>query len=329
MKTYEQLLSRSDAPKGSAWGLFGADDEAGTVNLLTPERVMEAARLVRRGAVFGLDYPLDAFDPPVSRTRRTASHTVFGNSPFHRDDYLDQFFLQASSHIDGLRHMHDPRYGFYNGRPADQIGAGTPTLGVNRWAEKGIVGRGVLADVDAHLRRSGRPLDHRGGDHFSVSEIEGALAEQGTRLLPGDVLLLRTGWASFYLEEMSAADRRALSGHLVSPGLEQSERSVAWLWDHEIAMVASDNAAVECVPPLESSPFGADRSSDAGVAHAATRLMHGQLIGLLGLVIGELWRLDELARDCAADGCYEFLLVCKPLNLVGGVGSPANAVAIK
>jgi hypothetical protein len=58
-------------------------------------------------------------------------------------------------------------------------------------------------------------------------------------------------------------------------------------------------------------------------------MMHQQLIALLGMAIGELWRLDELAEDCARDGIYEFLVVSKPLNLVGGVGSPANAVAIK
>jgi hypothetical protein len=57
--------------------------------------------------------------------------------------------------------------------------------------------------------------------------------------------------------------------------------------------------------------------------------MHPQLIALLGMVVGELWRLDELAADCAGDGIYEFLLVVKPLNVVGGVGSPPNATAVK
>ena len=47
------------------------------------------------------------------------------------------------------------------------------------------------------------------------------------------------------------------------------------------------------------------------------------------MALGELWQTEDLAADCAADGVYEFLLVCKPLNLVGGVGSPANALAIK
>jgi hypothetical protein len=58
-------------------------------------------------------------------------------------------------------------------------------------------------------------------------------------------------------------------------------------------------------------------------------MLHWPLIALLGMHLGELWRLDELADECAADGRYEFMLVAKPLNLLGGFGSPANAVAIR
>jgi hypothetical protein len=58
-------------------------------------------------------------------------------------------------------------------------------------------------------------------------------------------------------------------------------------------------------------------------------MMHPDLIAMLGVCLGELWKLDELAQDCANDGVYEVMVTCKPLNLVGGVGSPANALALK
>ena len=105
-----------------------------------------------------------------------------------------------------------------------------------------------------------------------------------------------------------------------SPGLVQSHETLAWLWDHRVALIACDNIAVEVTPAVSDSPFD---------PREAGGLMHQELIALLGFALGELWRLTELAEDCARDGTYEFLVVCKPLNLVGGVGSPANAVAIK
>jgi Putative cyclase len=141
------------------------------------------------------------------------------------------------------------------------------------------------------------------------------LEVEGVDLRPGDLLLIRTGYPSHAASSGKHPSNAA--------GLEQSREMLAWLWDHRIPLAASDNVALECIPPLQSSPFrtpGGDQIDG---------LMHAELIALLGMVVGELWRLDELAADCADDGVYEFLLVVKPLNVVGGVGSPPNATAIK
>ena len=92
---------------------------------------------------------------------------------------------------------------------------------------------------------------------------------------------------------------------------------LAWLWDHRIPLIAADNFAVECMPVSADSPLGDGDALGGG-------LLHPHLIALLGMVVGELWKLDDLAADCAADGVYEFMLVVKPLNLIGGVGSPAE-----
>jgi kynurenine formamidase len=184
---------------------------------------------------------------------------------------------------------------------------GDPTIGVNRWADRGIAGRGVLIDVAAYRERLGRPLDHPNSEQIGVDLLAETLAAQGTVLEPGDMLLVRTDYPRYFWAHPAPL--------LPQAGLAQREETIAWLWDHQIPVIAADNLAVEAI---------------ATAAREATAVsLHNALIPLLGMVVGELWRLDDLAADCAADGRYEFMLVLKPLNLVGGVASPPNATAIK
>ena len=149
--SFAELRKRSDAPAGSSWRVFGEHDELGTVNFLTEERVLEARQCIKTGKFFNLDCPLDAFDPPILSHRKTVKHSIFGSSPYHRDDCIDSFYLQSGSQIDGLRHFRHPVHGFYNGVPDTAIVTGNPRLGVNRMADHGIVGRGVLVDVERFL----------------------------------------------------------------------------------------------------------------------------------------------------------------------------------
>lgn len=329
MRTYAELLQRQDGPCGSSWGLFGNDDELGTINFITPERIREAAQCIRRGAVFNLDCPVNAFDPPVARHRQTARHTIFSRSVHHRDDYLDGFYMQATSQVDGLRHFRHPLHGFYNHAPDDSIGVGMPRIGIQRWAERGIVGRGALIDVERYLAERGEGLDHRAGQAFGVDLLDAAAAAQGLTLRPGDILMLRTGWLRFYRETLTAAERSALPHAVRASGLLQSHDTLAWLWDHQIALCAADNFALECIPPDPSSPFAREVEAAPDVLPDHAAMMHPFMIALLGLAVGELWSLDGLAEDCARDGVWECFVTVKPLNLVGGVGSPANALAVK
>lgn len=326
LPTYEDLLARTDAPSGSSWGLFGPDDEIGTLNLLTPARVVAAASLVRRGVRFRLDTLLDAFDPPVAAHRHAHRHKIFARSDHHRDDLLDGMYLQAASHIDGFRHLAHPDHGFYNGWTGQQIDASKAALGVDRFAKMGIVGRGLLVDVGEYRDVAGRPLDHVAGEAFGVDELEGALAMQGARVEPGDILLVRTGWLAHY-QTLDETGRRVVRDDLVCSGLEQSRDVLAWLWDHRVALLAADNVGVERVPPAADSPFVARSEHTAPTAH--TGMMHRDLLALLGLPLGELWDLDELAVDSREHGEWACQLVVAPLRLRGGVGSPANAIAIR
>lgn len=317
--TYRELLERKDAPSGSSWYLFGAQDERGMANLITPEAVQAATACVSRGVSFGLDYPLEAFDPSIAG-RTPPHHVMVRSHEDQRDDYLDGFWPQASSQVDGLRHRRHHEHGFYGGVPDEDVVVGSPTLGVNRWADRPIVGRGVLIDVEAFRAANGDRIDHEAGEHLPVGVLDDTLAWQRSVLQPGDCVLIRTGWADWYLETLDHDGREEVCRTQRCTGMEQSHDTLAWLWDYQVGLAAADTYAFEALPARSGSPFGGD--TDAG-------MMHQDLIALLGLPLGELWRLRELAEDCATSGSYESLLVVKPLNLTGGVGSPANAVAIR
>lgn len=327
--TYRELLERRDAPPGSSWGIFGADDQLGTLNFIGPDQVRDAVRLVRRGAVFNLDYPLNTFVPPPAGTRPATVHRMFANNPNHRDDWLDSFYLQSTSQIDGLRHIRHPEHGFYGGVPDEEIAEETPALGIQSVAERGVVTRGVLLDLARYFTDRGTPLDLAGNYMITPDDLDAAAKAQNVEFRQGDVLLLRVGWASYWLNDVGEEERRSFKSKIRHPGLIQSHEMIEWLWDHRFAMVASDDLGVEAHPVNPDSGLvdPDEPPPPRGVVHNG--MMHRPLIALLGLFLGELWNLEALAEDCHADRIYEFMLTAKPLNVVGGVGSPPNAMAIK
>lgn len=324
LRTYDELATAT--PAYSSWEVFGPGDRLGTINHLTPERVAAAARLVRTGKRFGLDYPVQAFEPYPTGTRRSLEHHVFANNDFHRDDWVDSFYLQSSSQIDALRHIGHPEHGFYGGLPPERNTAESTELGVDAWAETGIAGRGVLLDVPRYFESIGEPYSTEATIAIDGPMLDRIAEAQGVTFRGGDLLLIRTAWAERYLAK-TREERRTTPWRL-SPGLAQRENVLRWLWDHEIALVAADNLAVEADPVIESDfRVAGERPPAKGVDHSG--MLHRPLIALLGMALGELWRLDELAADCAADGVREFFLTLKPLYLAGAVGSPPNAMAIK
>ena len=120
---YDRLPKTAKGNVGSAWGLFGADDSLGLMNLQTPERIAAGARLVKRGAVFALNAPLDAIIPPMFG-RGTPRHTIFRTPSDGVDDVLDNIYPQASSQWDSLAHASFERGIFYNRRTYDDVRAG-------------------------------------------------------------------------------------------------------------------------------------------------------------------------------------------------------------
>jgi len=324
---YDELLLAT--PPGSAWDYFGRDDQLGTINFLTPERKRRAAGLIRHGRTINLDYTLSEFDPFPSGTRPGNVHTLFSNNPWHFDDWLDSFYLQATTQIDALRHVGYPGAGWFGGRPRDAIQTNNETLGIQNWAATGIVGRGVLLDVERYLASVGRPIDQSTVTDITVSDLEATAAAQGVEFEAGDILIVRTGWAEYCRARMDEAARRAFKSAMKLPGLACTRETVAWIWDHRFSMVAADNLGIEAFPYTpDNDLFQLDvEKVEKGVEHNGG--LHRPLLPLLGLAMGEMFAVEALAQDCAADGVYEFFFSAKPLNLVGGAGSPANAMAIK
>ena len=322
---YRELLEQGDAPPGSAWSVFGRGDQLGMLNNLSRQATVSAAQLVRTGAVYTLDYPVNTFVPSVAGTRQPTEHHIFANNPNHRDDWVDSFYLQSSTQIDGLRHIRHPKYGFYGGVADDRIVEGTPELGIQHAAEKGIVGRGVLLDLMRYRTAIGRPYDVTTNEPITAADLDGAAAFENLELRPGDIVLLRFGWVEAYLTW--TPDERA--ARRAKPGLLQAPQTLEWLWDHQVSFVAADNTGVEAAPIHDRAGWVDPDEPAPARGRTQNGMLHRPAIALLGLMLGELWRLDALAEACAQDGVYDFLLTAKPLNLVGGVGSPANAMAIR
>ena len=320
----------------ASWGLWGVGDPEpgqagagdtdadffGCLNLLTPERVVAAAALVTRGAVFSLNWSMGLPDPPMFSRSGLHHEVVKGRG--HQDDVLHDWNTQSSSQWDGFRHVWNEPNGFYGGRPDDEHG-------VDHWARRGIAGRGVLCDVARYRAAQGRPLRHDECDAISPEDVTGALAAQSTTVQVGDVLLLHTGWVEWYeQQDADARARLAENDGMRWPGLAPGERSAELLWDLHIAAIAADNPSVESWPP----GHGVDPEIVARIREGERWRMgdvftHTLYLPMLGLPLGEMFVLSPLAADCADDRRYEFLFVSAPLNLPHGVASPPNALAIK
>lgn len=299
--------------------MFGDEDVVGTLNMIDQGQVLASSRLVRTGKVFSLNAPLDVPNPPLDVDRKAPRHRVIRGSTgsfTHLDDVVDSHYPQASSQWDSLGHIAYAGDTFYNGASTAQVLAGERN-NISVWSKRGIVGRAVMLDVARFCAdRWGSEELGSGSIALGVDDLEDARQSAHIDYTDGCILLLHTGFLRWY-KQQSESERTALPGKLTSPGLDHTEAMAAYLWDNRISAVAADNFAVEVWPPdlsPEAEPFG---------------FLHRMLIGQFGMALGELWHLEDLAADCADDGIYECMLASTPWHLPGGIGSPANALAIK
>jgi kynurenine formamidase len=303
------------APLGgrSGWGAFGRNDQIGLMNLMTHERVVAAAALVRKGAVFPLNAPVDAFEPAIADGRGIPRHRVLhAKGTIGFDDVHDNFYPQASSQWDSLGHIGYAPDQFYNGATEAQIATGERNT-IEHWARRGIVGRAVVLDMVRTAADDGRPYDPGSSTAFGVEDLERARSRTGLGFSPGDILVLHTGFARWYLDQ-TRERRLGVRRENATPGLAHGEEMCRYLWDAHVAAIVTDTYAVEVFPPGRSD---------------ATGFLHRILIGQFGMALGELWWTEDLTADCAEDGVYEAMLTSAPMHAIGGIGSPANALALK
>ncbi|KAG9775987.1 hypothetical protein KCU88_g5024, partial [Aureobasidium melanogenum] len=327
---FKDLPLHPDHPPHSAWGVWGKDDQLGCLNRLTPECIKKAAAEVKTGVSIGLNWSMDEMHvPPFYRTR--LKHEIFQiaencntkvpNSTGSQQDDRLEFNTQTSTQWDGFRHWAFPDGRFYNGFTQAELKSGTSHRnGIQEWAKRGIVGRGVLIDYVEHAKSvaeaSGTPdsYDPWSATAISVSTIQEIAKKCNITFEPGDILLIRTGFVHRY-ESLSEVELQAKMAdqNMTYPGLKGSLESLEWLWDTQFSCVGADSPGFEVWK--------------GGLGVMEFR-MHETILSGLGLPIGELFDLEELARQCAKEKRWTFMFTSEVLNVPGGVASPPNALAI-
>ena len=286
-----------------AWDVVPHD--LGSVAHAHPEDVRAAAHSVGTGETIPLNLAVDAFDPPLFG-RRQVEHTVVEAGRNELEDSLCELNPQASSQLDGLAHVRAREHGFLGG--SSTIAEVRERSGMHHWARHGIAARGVLLDVARSRSSAAGAVDPFLGDPITPQELRDVAAEQQVELRPGDALLVRTGWAAAYL---AADEAQRARGAASWNGLHAGEDTARMMWDLRVAVLGSDNPAVENGP--------GDRTAGS---------LHRRLLPALGLALMELLDLERLATRCDQTQRWDFLFVSVPLHVVGGISSPANAMAI-
>lgn len=282
------------------WGRWGDDDEIGTVNLITPDKRLEAAGLVQSGQVISLSRPWPT--EPGPGNAHPAQHFMLrvdkpGGAGLAEDFIGAEFHGKTVTHIDALSHAWDSD-GMWNGRSPDEeiTFAGARWGGVQAWRD-GLVTRGVLLDVPRHRGEAYVTID-RPVHGWELEEIAHA---QATPLTPGDGVVVYSG------REAWDREHEAWAGLSKRPGLDAS--CLWFLRDHDCSLIVWD--MTDRMPNGYDLPFG---------NHAA--------IFAYGLALVDMALLEPLAEACRAANRWEFMLVISPLPIDGGTGSPVNPLAI-
>ena len=298
------------------WGRWGAGDELGTVNFITAEKITAAARLVRQGKVISLAIPFDANGPqtgyggrnnPLHYMLQDGGDVASGAQDFlaglrYCDDGITMP-LQCATQWDALSHIYfDGK--MYNDRgPAEVTSSGARSNAITALKNK-IVTRGVLPDIP---RLKEKPW-LAAGEAIYPADLDAAAAAERVAIASGDIVLIRTG------QMREVRERGSWGQYSGGPAPGLSLTCASWLAEHEIAGYATDTWGTEVIPNETPDVF---------------QPLHCVAIVNMGMLVGEIFTLEELAEDCAADGIYEFLFVAPPLPITGAVGSPINPQAVK
>ncbi|MCZ6764211.1 MAG: cyclase family protein [Alphaproteobacteria bacterium] len=320
-RRYDEKMFKMDhlremAEKCKNWGRWGPDDEAGTLNFIGPDEVKTAASLVRKGKAMSLGLNFDSDGPqkglwgnrynPIHTMIATGTDAVAGRQKEMKIQYADDTVsmpLQCGTQWDALGHIfYDGK--MWNGYDATLVDVnGAEKNGIEKVKDK-MFGRGVLLDVARHCG-----VDFlEDGMAITNDDLDATAKAHGVEIRRGDFVIVRTG-----LMEQRLADGE-WGGYAGgdAPGL--AFETAEWIHKTEIAAICMDTWGCE-VRPNETTD--------------AAQPWHWVVIPMIGITMGEIFNLKELADDCAEDGVYEFLFCAPPLPITKAVGSPINPMAIK
>ncbi len=316
----ERELSASTAlHKLSNWGRWGPTDERGSANLADAGAVARGLAAVHHGRVYGLGQVLDSNTSPKQSFTSAARHFMvtdggdarldsgqperYSAFPGHQsaEDGLVFSIHGNTSHIDGLAHVWTEDV-MFNGFSGDEVrSSGARRLGIEKLGP--VVTRGILLDMAAH-----RGVDRLSADDLiTEDDVVACLYAAALEILPGDAVLMHTGWPTMYAEDQAAYSDR-------QPGIGAS--AGLYLAQHDIALVGADNTAVEAWCGHDDRALTDDRWSHCQI--------HIPFLRNLGIYLIEKLDLSALARDHVTS----FLFTLAPLSIAGGTGSPVNPVAV-
>lgn len=306
------LPFRKDGPPGNAWSLYGSSDQLGSLNLLTPETTIAAAKEVTDGVRVCTDLPLDCMRTPCFG-RPPLQHIVKHTAPGGGIDDILTFNAQSSSQWDGFRHYaYQEQKLFYNGFSQEMIESSTDN-GIQVWADNGgIVGRGVLLDYASYAASNNIPVLHFTYSPITVQTLKKVAESQNVTFRPSDILFVRTGWSKAYSElSVQQCQDLAASSTPSLIGVDASKDTLQWIWEEGFAAVAGDMPSFEAWPCQNKEWH-----------------LHEWLLAGWGMPIGKLFDLEKLAHECQKRRRWTFFFSSVPLRVPGGVASPPNGVAI-
>lgn len=283
---------------------WGADDEIGNANLITPQSVLAAAQLIKTGKTYSLGITVDHTTPAFG-TRGLALQVVQpgqveGGRPLGQATYNDDLFqgwFGIGPQLDGLGHIgwDGMYYNCNHARDFAQIG-GLTKLGIEKLPP--LVARGVVLDMAGHYG-----VDHlEAGQAFTAADVKAVARRQGTPVGEGDVVLFHTGWTD---AKLLSDPQTWVTG---APG--QAEDVAHYLAGERVIAVGSDTWGLDVVP-----------------AENPDRPFIGHVVYLKenGIYILETMNTGPLVRD----GAFEFLFVLGQAKVRGAVQMIINPVAIR
>jgi kynurenine formamidase len=293
------------------WGKWGADDELGTLNYITHDKIAAAAKLVRKGRCVSMAIPINKQAGPDNPNPAVHFMSLMHDIPISESGlsfgmcYLGMASHgDAHTHVDALNHV-AWKGKLYNGKPATLLTSRGSEWGSIAAYNKGIVGRGVMLDA-AHYRKV-KWLEP--GEAVTRAELEEIEKTQGVRLGEGDILVFRTGHHARRLA-LGAWSNDYPPGGQGKAGLHID--TVPWMHERKIAAFLPDGDGETVPSNVEGVPYP----------------IHPLQLTSMGMLVSDSLQLEEVHQACMEEKRWEFLVVGLPLRLPGATGCPWNPIAM-